>query len=1162
VAGYGANLATVFKREIECRRLQGKWFGVEGAGVRCGSALAALCLAWDEVRRLEVHEGPRVCAGLRTVEGGARRSWTRQRASWKFFLAFALEEAGLRERSEEMATAPWVKDVSVVEKELGVTFLNGLSPEEAEKRLEKFGKNELPKEEGSSFWGLVLEQFDDPLVKILLVAAVVSTLIAANEVYEAGEELTMDKFVEPLVILLILVLNAIVGVYQESNAEKSLEALKAMQPETARTLRGGAWVSELPAEDLVPGDIVELRVGDRVPADCRVAVLKTTTLRAEQSALTGESVSVNKTDEIIEEEDCELQSKVNMLFSGTALSNGLCIAIVTSTGTETEMGKINKQLQEASEERAEEKTPLKQKLEEFSDLLQYLISAVCVLVWLININLFVDFETWTVDFKAAIYYFQIAVALAVAAIPEGLPTVVTMTLALGTRKMSKRNCIVRKLPAVETLGCTTVICSDKTGTLTTNEMSVRQVTVIGAGGSSTETFAVSGSTYNPTDGAAELPGGQVTTAIERLAEIATVCNESTVELVNTVGNQAKWKSIGSPTESALTVAVEKLLGKGGKAQTSESNPLPANKRIMEETPKIATLEFTRDRKSMSVLVKGYGRTRSASNQLLVKGAPEKLLERCTHVFTSDGEKVALSDEMKEKILESIEEKAERALRCLGFAYKDLLGELSDMDSLDHPAAKQLRDPANFIKVEKDLTFVGLVAMQDPPRAEVRDSMDACRLAGIRVIVITGDNKKTAEAVCREINVFSQDEDISDKSFEGHEFSKFPIDKQKALLRANQLNGMVFSRAEPAFKQRIVKLLKEDNNVCAMTGDGVNDAPALKLADIGIAMGIAGTEVAKESSDMVLADDNFSTIVASVEEGRSIYENMKAFIRYMISSNIGEVFSIFFVAALGMPEGLIPIQLLWVNLVTDGPPATALGFNPADPDSMKKPPRDRSDPLISKWLLLRYLIVGLYVGVATVGVFLVWFTHGVGSEPFLGLIPLDEDSHSSVSYTELVNWKYCDTTTNVFSIPGKDPYKFSANSWTAGSQTVSLTGCDYFSEGKTKASTLSLSVLVTIEMFNALNAISEDGSLFAPGTHPFVNPYLLLAMASSFILHFFILYVDSVSPMFEVVPLSFKEWMLVIAFSAPVIIIDEVLKFIGRQMNAAARRRRQAKLKAE
>lgn len=505
---------------------------------------------------------------------------------------------------------------------------------------------------------------------------------------------------------------------------------------------------------------------------------------------------------------------------------------------------------------------------------------------------------------------------------------------------------------------------------------------------------------------------------------------------------------------------------------------------------------------------------------------ENLLERSSFVQLLDGSVVELDQYSRDLILQSLQEMSSTALRCLGFAYKDDLREFETYDGdEDHPAHQLLLNPTNYSSIESRLVFVGMVGLRDPPREEVRQAIEDCKAAGIRVMVITGDNKNTAEAICREIGVFGAHEDISSQSITGKEF--MDIHNQKNYLR--QDGGLLFSRAEPRHKQEIVRLLKEDGEVVAMTGDGVNDAPALKLADIGVAMGIAGTEVAKEASDMVLADDNFSTIVAAVGEGRSIYDNMKAFIRYMISSNIGEVASIFLTAALGIPEGMIPVQLLWVNLVTDGPPATALGFNPPDKDIMKKPPRRSDDSLITPWILFRYLVIGFYVGVATVGIFVIWYTH----DTFLG-IDLSGDGHSLVTYNQLANWGRCRSWEN-----------FTASPFTAGNQVFNFDKdpCEYFQYGKVKATTLSLSVLVAIEMFNSLNALSEDSSLLS--MPPWVNPWLLLAMSISFGLHFLILYVPFFAKVFGIVPLSLNEWLLVLAVSLPVILIDEVLKFIGR-----------------
>lgn len=469
-----------------------------------------------------------------------------------------------------------------------------------------------------------------------------------------------------------------------------------------------------------------------------------------------------------------------------------------------------------------------------------------------------------------------------------------------------------------------------------------------------------------------------------------------------------------------------------------------------------------------------------------------------------------------------------------------MGALEGYSGEGHPGHRLLLDPNNYEAIETGLVFVGMVGLRDPPRFEVSGAVASCRAAGIRVMVITGDNKSTAEAICKEIGVMRAGDDARMCSFTGREFMDLPHATRLQILGSP--GGKVFSRAEPRHKQEIVRMLRECGEVVAMTGDGVNDAPALKLADIGIAMGIAGTEVAKEASDMVLADDNFSTIVAAVAEGRSIYNNMKAFIRYMISSNMGEVACIFLTAALGMPENLIPVQLLWVNLVTDGPPATALGFNPADENIMLRPPRRSDDALVTPWVLLRYMIIGLYVGVATVGVFAIWYTHS----SFLG-IDLSADGHSLVTFHQLRNWADCPNWEN-----------FTAAPFTAGSSVFSFADnpCDYFVSGKVKATTLSLSVLVAIEMFNSLNALSEDVSLTR--MPPWVNPWLLAAMALSFSLHFLILYVPFLANVFGIVPLSVNEWLLVLIISLPVIAIDEVLKKIGREMHRAQQSRQKTK----
>lgn len=1049
------------------------------------------------------------------------------------------DSGGKMENNEDWVK-PWAMDVRECEEKYGVSRDFGLSSEEYEKRLKIYGLNELEKHDGPSIWRLILDQFNDTLVRILLCAAVVSFVLAWYDGDEGGE-MGITAFVEPLVIFLILIVNAIVGVWQENNAEKALEALKEIQSEHAAVIRNGKKVPSLPAKELVPGDIVELRVGDKVPADMRVLALISSTLRVEQGSLTGESEAVSKTVKPVSE-DSDIQGKKCMVFAGTTVVNGNCICLVTHTGMATEIGKVHSQIQEASEN--EEDTPLKKKLNEFGEVLTAIIGVICAVVWLINVKYFLSWEFvdgWPRNFKFSFekctYYFEIAVALAVAAIPEGLPAVITTCLALGTRKMAQKNALVRKLPSVETLGCTTVICSDKTGTLTTNQMAVAKLVAMGPRAQITRTFNVEGTTYNPADGGIQdWPADNMDPNLQMIAKVAALCNDAGIEHS---GHQ--FVASGMPTEAALKVMVEKMgLPNGLQRVSSSSDDLLCCCRTWSTAERrIATLEFDRDRKSMGVIVSSG----SGKNSLLVKGAVENLLERSSYVQLLDGSIVELDQVTKSTILDSLHEMSASALRCLGFAYKEDLEDFANYDGEEHPAHELLLNPSNYSNIESNLIFVGFAGLRDPPRKEVPQAIEDCRAAGINVMVITGDNKNTAEAICREIGVFGSHEDISSRSLTGKEFMELS-DKKSHLKKSG---GLLFSRAEPKHKQEIVRLLKEQGEVVAMTGDGVNDAPALKLADIGIAMGIAGTEVAKEASDMVLADDNFSTIVAAVSEGRSIYDNMKAFIRYMISSNIGEVASIFLTAALGIPEGLIPVQLLWVNLVTDGPPATALGFNPPDKDIMKKPPRRSDDSLIDAWILFRYMVIGLYVGVATVGVFIIWYTHG----SFFG-IDLSQDGHTLVSYSQLANWGQCHTWGN-----------FSISPFTAGAQTFRFDDdpCDYFKTGKIKGMTLSLSVLVAIEMFNSLNALSEDGSLLS--MPPWVNPWLLLAMSVSFGLHFLILYVPFLAQVFGIVPLSLNEWLLVLLVALPVILIDEVLKFIGRCTSGFRRQsRRTLKTKAE
>ncbi|CAK0818749.1 unnamed protein product [Prorocentrum cordatum] len=1011
--------------------------------------------------------------------------------------------------------------MSQVLKFYGVSIEEGLSTEQVGRQQARFGKNVLDEQEKKSLFQLVAEQFEDTLVRILLVSAAISFVLTYFDAEAAGEGWT--AYVEPFVILTILVLNAIVGVWQESNAEKALDALKKLAPDEAFCLRDQQW-KKIHAEDLVPGDIVEVKVGDKVPADIRVVKQKTISIRLEQSQLTGESQAVLKDTDVVPE-DSVIQGKHNTLFASTTVSSGACVGVVCRTGMQTEIGNIQSQVQEAAQD--EEQTPLQQKLDEFGNVLAKIIGIVCVLVWLINYKNFFDPKHGSV-LRGCIYYFKIAVALAVAAIPEGLPAVITTCLALGTRQMAKRNAIVRKLPSVETLGCTTVICSDKTGTLTTNEMCVVRLSLPGGGGAM-RTCEVEGHTYAPLG---EVRGLAVDwgkdEALKAFCRTGALCNEARLLL----NDEGRFVRHGEPTEAAIRVLVEKL---GCPDQALNGRCHQAAKRARADAmafseywsaglTKQAVLEFNRDRKSMSVL---YG-TEGAGNSLYVKGASEVMLTRCSTVMLPDGTVEDLTDAWRATITAEIQSMATSALRTIAFATRGDLAELRTYNGPSHPDHALLADPSSFVRLESGMTFLGLVGILDPPRPECRPAIAACGQAGISVIMITGDNKDTAEAISRNLGILSSGGSHEGCSFTGKEFEDLPEKEKEALLSRivakRGTEGAVFSRTEPRHKQMIVKILKQLGEIAAMTGDGVNDAPALKQADIGIAMGIAGTEVAKEAADMVLADDNFSSIVAAVEEGRSIYNNMKAFIRYMISSNVGEVASIFFTAAIGIPEGLSSVQLLWVNLVTDGPPATALGFNPPDLDVMDKPPRRKDDSLISNWSFVRYGVVGFYVGLAVVGIFVYWYCYDEAA-----------DGHTLVTLPQLMTWNQCDTWSDFRVAPFMD-MKFDANP------------CSYFKAGKVKASTLSLTVLVVIEMLNAFNALSEDGSLVQ--MPPWANPYLIVASSFSIFVHVLILYVPVLSKIFGVCPLDAHDWVLVMAFSVPVILIDEVLKLLGRGYNAA------------
>ncbi|KAH1420135.1 hypothetical protein KXX32_008524 [Aspergillus fumigatus] len=969
----------------------------------------------------------------------------------------------------------------------GVSERAGLSQDQVVRSRQKYGPNALAEDPPTPLWELVLEQFKDQLVLILLGSAAVSFVLA---LFEEGDDWT--AFVDPVVILTILILNAIVGVTQESSAEKAIAALQEYSANEATVVRDGK-TQRIKAEDLVPGDIIHIGVGDRVPADCRLLAIQSNSFRVDQAVLTGESESVSKDTRSIKDEQAVKQDQTNILFSGTSVVNGHATAIVVLTGASTAIGGIH----ESITSQISEPTPLKQKLNDFGDMLAKVITVICVLVWLINVEHFNDpaHGGWA---KGAIYYLKIAVSLGVAAIPEGLAVVITTCLALGTRKMAAKNAVVRSLPSVETLGSCSVICSDKTGTLTTNQMSVEKLVYLNASGDDLEEIDVEGTTFAP-EGKLSRNGkvlqnlAVTSSTVRQMAEVMALCNSATLAHDPKSGT---FSCIGEPTEGALRVLVEKI-GTDDMATNEKLFRLPASQRLHVSSahyesrlPLLATYEFSRDRKSMSVLV-----TKDKAQRLLVKGAPESILERCSYVLLGpDGPRVPLTRVYSDLLAREVVEYGNRGLRVIALASVD--------DIADNPLLHNAQTTEEYAQLERNMTLIGLVGMLDPPRTEVADSVKKCRAAGIRVIVITGDNRNTAESICRQIGVFGEDEDLTGKSFTGREFDALSeSEKLEAVKKAS-----LFSRTEPSHKSKLVDLLQSLGHVVAMTGDGVNDAPALKKADIGVAMG-TGTDVAKLAADMVLTDDNFATITVAVEEGRSIYSNTQQFIRYLISSNIGEVVSIFLTAALGMPEALIPVQLLWVNLVTDGLPATALSFNPPDHDVMRRAPRKRDEPLVGGWLLFRYLAIGTYVGAATVFGYIWWFVYN--------------PEGPQISFWQLSHFHKC-------------------------SAQFPEIGCEMFSnEMSRSASTVSLSILVVIEMLNAMNALSSSESLLA---FPLWNNMMLVyAIILSMTLHFAILYIPFLQTLFSILPLNWTEWKAVLAISAPVVAIDELLKYAERHL---------------
>ena len=764
----------------------------------------------------------------------------------------------------------------------------GLTSAAAEEKLKAVGPNELREKKGRGPLAIFFDQFKSLMILVLIAAAVVSGFL--------------KEWVDAAAILAIVVLNAILGLVQEYRAEKSLAALRKLSAPNSKVVRDGS-ARIVPARELVPGDLIEVEAGDHVPADSRV-FWHTSNLAVQEASLTGESTPVAKTDIALEEKEVPLAERANILYMGTSVVSGKARAVVVETGMSTELGRIAGLIQGIRKET----TPLQRKLEQFSKMLVYLCFALVAMVFGLEI----------LRGGKLLDMFLTSVSLAVAAIPEGLPAVVTIALALGVQRMVRRHVLIRKLPSVETLGCATVICSDKTGTLTKNEMTVRAVWT------SREVYDVTGTGYDP--------AGEFRTAAGRIdprerpdlikaLTVGVLCNNAQLAL-----KDGRTDVFGDPTEIAILSAAAKAgIWKGEEEASYE---------LLEELP------FDSERKKMSIV-------RRADQDLtaFTKGAPDLLLGDCTHIL-EDGAERPLTEADRARISAANDGFSDQALRVLAVAYRNLEAE---------PHAYTAET------IERDLTFAGLVAMIDPPRPEVREAMAKCRTSGIRTVMITGDHRNTAVAIARELGFYGPDA----RALTGEDVDRL----SDSDLDATVEDVAVYARVSPEHKLRAVQAWKRRGEIAAMTGDGVNDAPAVKEADIGVAMGITGTDVTKEVSDMVVTDDNFASIVAAVEEGRGIYDNIRKFIHFLLSCNLGEILVMFVTALVGLPVPLLPIQLLWVNLVTDGLPALALGVDPVDPKIMERPPRKPDEPVITGargWLIG---LQGALIAACSLGAFL-------------------------------------------------------------------------------------------------------------------------------------------------------------------------------------------------
>jgi len=776
-------------------------------------------------------------------------------------------------------------------KELGVGP-EGLSSQEAAERLRRYGYNEITKVKRRTALHMFLDEFKDIFILLLIAATIFSAIIGYWEMLRGEAEGFMEAYADTITIGAIVLLCAITGFIQEYRAEKAVEALKKLAAPKARVIRDGKETI-IPAREVVPGDIIILEEGDHVPADARL--IEVVELKTNEAVLTGESIPVNKELTVLRE-DTPITEMKNMVFSATHVVYGRGKAVVTATGMHTEFGKIAEMVQTAEEE----ETPLQRKLNKFASKIAKVVIAVCVLIFVLEAFEVVmqgHFEP-----EGFIQAFMSSIALAISAVPEGLPAIVTIALALGAREFAKRNAIVRRLSSAESLGAVTVICSDKTGTITKGEMTVRQLYV------DRKLFEVTGVGYEPKG---EIRQGENAVKpegdVKLLLRIGALCNNATLRFND---QKNSWEIFGDPTEGALIVAAYKA---GLEKEKLE-----------KDFPRIGEIPFTSERKRMTTIHK----TPEGAVYAYMKGAPEVILEKSSRII-ENGRERKLTDEKRREILEINEKMAGNALRVLAMAYKKLP---ADMQKFDVDA------------VEKDMVFVGLEGMIDPPREEAIEANKLCQKAGIKAIMITGDHKLTAIAVAKEVGIYRE----GDMVLTGAELDQISNEKFEEIVE----KVTVYARVSPEHKLRIVNALKKRGHIVAMTGDGVNDAPAIKAADVGVAMGISGTDVTREAADLVLTDDNFATIVKAVEQGRVIYDNIRKYARFLLACNFDELLVIGTFAILGgifgaemFPLPLLPAMILWINLVTDGAPAVALATDPPDVDVMDRPPRKPEEGIL-------------------------------------------------------------------------------------------------------------------------------------------------------------------------------------------------------------------------